>query len=104
MSSRRWTEARPVRMCENFRRASSTVAFMCFSASAFTCMASILSLLLWVVWGTLDARSDALAHDHSDNVASLPHVEDDDRKAVVAAERDGRHVHHAEVTREHLVV
>ena len=50
----------------------------------------------------LDEGPDALAHDSAPNVAGRVHAEDEQGQVVVAAQRDGRRVHHLEIAREDL--
>src|SRR6185369_16434549 len=113
MPSRRATAARPVRMC------LSSV----FNASTEACMRRSVSFLISAIVGMSapsdagdgDARSapalrlfhdapDGLPHHHAPDVAGDEEIEDADGHAVLAAERDGGRVHHAEPALEDRLV
>src|SRR6185503_18082258 len=107
--SSRLTVARPVRTDAMSRRTRSMAPSMRVFTSPNMPFKSLKSISAgwWLLVGRswlADRRADRFAHDHAADVAGLAQVEDDNRQLVVHAERDGRGVHHLELSFEHLQV
>src|ERR1700681_301321 len=97
MWSKSVTLARPVRTLASSLRKSSTA----FSMRRRAC--TVASLVLEITLIVSSPRSSRrhrgthlFSHHRATNISRLVHIENDDRHAVVHAQRDGGGVHHGE--------
>src|SRR5580700_701338 len=99
------TLARPVRTLANSLRKSSTA----FSIRVRACaIASLLFEIALIASSPRSfrghRRSHFFTHHHAADISRPVHIEDDDRHAVVHAQRDGRGIHDGEAFLDHIEI